>query len=109
MPNTEQPIEVTYNGRLYRRYPHGKQRAHRVYYVPTGPGAGGAETLHRQIWSDHNGPIPAGCDVHHRDEDPFNNDPGNLVCVTRVAHQAEHYDTAVAVGRSDEHQAHLER
>jgi hypothetical protein len=71
-------VEVMYRGRLYRRYPKAPQRAHQVYYIATGSGAGTAEPLHRQIYLDHHGTIPVGFHVHHLDEDPFNNDPANL-------------------------------
>lgn len=46
--------------------------------------------LHRQIYTDHHGPIPDGIDIHHLDHDKSNNDPGNLSQRTRAEHFAEH-------------------
>jgi len=34
--------------------------------------------------------IPPGSIIHHEDENPFNNDPSNLVCITRKEHAAHH-------------------
>jgi hypothetical protein len=85
----EPPVEVIYRGAVYRRYPSAPQRAHRVYYVRTDGGG----YLHRQVFVDHHGPIPAGCQVHHRDGDPFNNSPENLEAVLPAEHRATHGGT----------------
>lgn len=88
MDESEAPIVVVFQGVTYKRNPDGEQRAHRVYYnAPRGSGRG---LLHRDIWAAANGPIPDGWHVHHRDEDPFNNDPGNLVALTPKQHAQEH-------------------
>ncbi len=86
------PTEVEFRGTVYRRYPDADQRAHRVYYQPIrGPGLEGREPLHRAVWKDANGrPIPVGMHVHHEDENPFNNDPSNLVLLTPKEHAARH-------------------
>lgn len=84
---------VTFNGREFARYPDAENRSHRVYFSPLGPDARGVESLHREIWKDIHGPIPTGCDIHHADLDPLNNDPSNLVCVTRAEHRAIHGPT----------------
>lgn len=107
MPSIRHPIEVVYNGRVYKRYPDANQRAHRVYYVPTGSGQSQCEMLHRQVWIDNNGPIPKGSDIHHLDGDPFNNAPDNLVCITVKEHRGEHRDTSF--GTTPEGREHLER
>lgn len=41
---------------------------------------------HRLVWESVHGPIPAGHDVHHVDEDTFNNVVTNLECLTHSAH-----------------------
>lgn len=106
MVAVEPPFEVTYRGRVYRRYPASPHRNHRVYYQATGPGAGVAEPLHRQVYLDHHGPIPDGWHVHHQDHDPFNNAPDNLVVATNSEHLAHHMAGYVA---DDGQLAHLDR
>lgn len=81
---------VWFDGHPYYRYPQARQRSHRVYFSPGGKGAAAREALHREVYKKHHGPIPDGCDVHHADGDPLNNDPSNLVAVTRTAHRGGH-------------------
>ena len=42
--------------------------------------------LHRTVWESHNGPIPKGYHVHHKDGDTSNNDIANL----ELLHGSEH-------------------
>lgn len=46
--------------------------------------------LHSRVWSDENGPIPDGCEIHHKDENWRNNELQNLELVNGVDHQREH-------------------
>lgn len=46
--------------------------------------------LHRTVWEYHNGPIPRGYHVHHKDEDKSNNDIANLVLKEGHDHLREH-------------------
>jgi len=59
--------------------------------------------------SAKHGPIPEGCEVHHLDFDPLNNDPGNLACVTIAEHKEVHREQARVRSQSPEARAHLER
>lgn len=88
----EPPVSVVYRGVTYKRNPDARQRAGRVYYVA--PRGSGHDSLHRDIWRDgHPGEaIPPGWHIHHKDHDPFNNDPGNLVLVSPPEHGQEHKD-----------------
>lgn len=43
-----------------------------------------------KVWEDANGPVPNGCVIHHDDRDSLNDALGNLICLTRAAHLAEH-------------------
>lgn len=98
----EPPVEIWYRGVVYKRYPDSEQRAHRVYYQASrGTGRG---FLHRDVYRDHNGEIPEGYLVHHKDHDPFNNDPGNLRAVSRPEHALEHPEVA---GQPDEFLAEI--
>lgn len=91
MADTEPPVEIEYKGTTYKRRPDAEQRSHRVYYWPAGGGKSDKEALHREIWKDHNGEeIPDGHLIHHKDKDPFNNDPENLECITWKEHAEEH-------------------
>jgi hypothetical protein len=71
---------VEYRGDKYAPDPDG-------YYRKT---SGDRAWLHQVVWSDHNGPIPPGYDIHHLDTNKANNDPSNLVCLTPSEHAAVH-------------------
>lgn len=73
-----------WNGRTYRRYPNSKQSSHRRYFSRSGG------FLHRDVWAYFNGPIPDGCHIHHKDNDPSNNDISNLECLPKDEHFKEH-------------------
>jgi hypothetical protein len=45
---------------------------------------------HRVVWRRHRGPIPAGMDVHHKDEDKLNNEIGNLELIPKSDHARMH-------------------
>jgi hypothetical protein len=53
------------------------------YYGAT---SGDRHLLHRAVWEHHNGTIPEGWDIHHRDEDKTNNDISNLECLPKAEH-----------------------
>lgn len=76
---------VAFQGVTYRRYPDAPRRRDRVYFTATG-----GQTLHRAIWEAHHGPVPEGCHVHHKDQDPLNNDISNLQCMSSSPHLALH-------------------
>ena len=42
--------------------------------------------LHRDVWEHHNGPIPEGFDIHHRDHDRANNRLENLELIDKAEH-----------------------
>ena len=54
--------------------------------------------LHRAIWSYHNGDIPEGHDIHHKDENKSNNDISNLACMKHKHHSIHHLD--ISLGKS---------
>ncbi|MEU8811118.1 HNH endonuclease signature motif containing protein [Streptomyces violaceoruber] len=100
---------VVFKGVKFRRYPDSKSWAERAYFTPgIADRQKGVRRLHEEIWKAHNGEIPEGSHIHHRDHDHLNNAPDNLVCLTHQEHRRHHGD-----GRrgqcSDEQRAHLER
>lgn len=46
--------------------------------------------LHRYIWEKHNGEIPKGFIIHHKDNDRTNNNIENLECISRSDHSKGH-------------------
>lgn len=66
-------------------------KTNRGYYSAP-RGHDGESFLHRQICADVHGPIPPGWLVHHLDEDRENNDPTNLVAVSRAEHARLHQE-----------------
>jgi hypothetical protein len=47
---------------------------------------------HQRVWCEANNhtEVPQGKVIHHKDEDKFNNDPSNLVCLSRREHAQIH-------------------
>jgi len=83
--------ETTYKGRVYYRYPKAKASNHRKYFRRAAGKKGCTPiSLHREVWEEHNGSIPEGFHVHHKNEDPSDNDIGNLECVDKKAHMERH-------------------
>jgi hypothetical protein len=82
---------VIFQGIAYRRYPDSPRPSDRVYFRPQGGLIKqGVESLHRELWKAHHGPIPAGWQVHHKDGNALNNDPANLDCMPAGLHHQHH-------------------
>ena len=47
----------------------------------------GAKRLHIVVWKYYNGEIPSGHDIHHKNENPFNNDISNLEVIEIILKQ----------------------
>jgi hypothetical protein len=92
---------VTFQGKNYYRYPDAPRPAERRYFKHRG------KLLHREIWVYHNGPIPQGYVIHHKDHNHLNNEPDNLVLMLSSAHHKYH-GTVSPWPHSEEGQAHLE-
>lgn len=91
MTTPQYPDKVIYKGIVFRRYPNAKQFSHRMYYRPhIGYCKKGVQHLHQEIWKDANGPIPKGYEIHHKDNNPLNNDITNLECKEKSKHLKEH-------------------
>lgn len=59
-------------------------------YFQSGEKTDSERLLHRRIWVDNFGPIPAGHEIHHKDEDWRNNSVGNLELRKASDHRREH-------------------
>lgn len=45
---------------------------------------------HRVVWEQAHGPIPKGCQIHHKNEDRSDNRLENLECLTVLQHKRLH-------------------
>jgi len=59
-------------------------------YLASREKVNGERLLHRQVWVKHNGNIPKGYEIHHKDGDWKNNKIDNLECVLKADHAREH-------------------
>ena len=79
------PIEIIddthqkFDGLIYRKHKHDGR-----YYFST--------SLTRSVWKFFNGEIPDGYEVHHLDDDKYNDDISNLALLTREEHLKLHAD-----------------
>jgi hypothetical protein len=74
-----------FNGKIYTRYPDNKSGRKNYFYTDNGK-----KSLHRAIWSFHNGLIPKGHHIHHKDGNHLNNKIENLECLTPKEHFQAH-------------------
>ena len=81
---------IEYRGKKYHRYPLSKRRQLRVYYWRHDAWKKPPFALHRQIWIDNNGEIPEGYVIHHKDNNPLNNDIDNLQLEEKGIHMSKH-------------------
>ena len=44
-----------------------------------------------KVWTDEFGEVPWGCEIHHRDFNPANDDIYNLECITWEHHKFIHH------------------
>lgn len=101
---------ITFRGVKFRRYPNAQQASGRRYYVPgIADRQRGVKRLHEEIWMAHNGPIPPGHHVHHRDHDHLNNDAANLDCIPDDEHRALHAAALRGTPATAAQAAHLAR
>lgn len=93
LPGTE---EIIYGGRRYRRHPQHEDLHRRRYFMAT---TAPRTYLHRDVYEDSVGPIPAGWHVHHADHDTNNNAPANLVALDPIEHARHHGESLQQLGR----------
>jgi len=100
----EPPAEIEYRGVMYKRNPESSEWSKRVYYLA--PRGSGRSYLHRDVYVDTYGAILEGHHIHHRDFDPFNNVPENLVALSPSEHQKLHRERN---GKFDEERLAIHR
>jgi len=66
----------------------------------------GGTTMHRYVWEFHNGAIPDGFHIHHKDENKANNSIENLEMLSASEHTSHHSSSSEWVG-SDENKAQI--
>ena len=70
------------------KYGNGYQRTDGYIQITSGPYKG--KLLHRLIYEECFGSIPKGYSIHHIDGDKTNNNPGNLMLLTKSHHHHLH-------------------
>lgn len=82
MDREDRPKTLTFKGIEYRR--------HKNYYIAPPSVREEHSNLHRAIWANAHGEIPAGHHIHHINGDPFDNRIENLECIPAAEHLSEH-------------------
>ena len=72
---------VDFEGVRYYKKPNGYYKCDHAL---------GGVYLHRVVWAFHNGPIPEGFHIHHKDHNKENNDIGNLEIIAAGEHSTYH-------------------
>ena len=70
------------------KYGNGHQRTDGYIQITSGPYKG--KLLHRLIYEEVYGSIPKGYAIHHIDGDKTNNNPGNLMLLSKSNHHKLH-------------------
>lgn len=72
------------------KFGNGHQRTDGYIQITSGPYKG--KLLHRLIYEEVYGPIPKGYTIHHIDGDKTNNNPSNLMLLTKSNHHKLHFN-----------------
>lgn len=81
---------IEYKGEKYYRNPNAKDSKKNYFCTSHGKHGNKVKRLHCEIWKEHNGEIPKGYHIHHKDGDPLNNDISNLECISSSEHHQKH-------------------
>lgn len=81
--------------KILRQYIHsvyGKNRIYKQHYIKLiKNGIRKTCFIHRLVWEAFNGPIPAGYQIDHKDNNPENNSLDNLQCITPSENNKKKY------------------
>lgn len=72
------------------KFGNGHQRTDGYIQITSGPYKG--KLLHRLIYEEVYGSIPKGYTIHHIDGDKTNNNPSNLMLLTKSNHHKLHFN-----------------
>ena len=72
------------------KYGNGHQRTDGYIQITSGPYKG--KLLHRLIYEEVYGSIPEGFCIHHLDNDKTNNNPSNLILMSKSNHHKLHFN-----------------
>ena len=75
---------------MMTKFGNAYQRTDGYIQITSGPNKG--KLLHRLIYEEVYGPIPKGYTIHHKDGDKTNNNPGNLMLLTKSNHHKLHFN-----------------
>ena len=73
---------------MMTKFGNGHQRTDGYIQITSGPHKG--KLLHRLIYEEVYGSIPKGYAIHHIDGDKTNNNPGNLMLLSKSNHHKLH-------------------
>ena len=72
-------------------YPYSYDKRRKFVVITFDDGSKKSVSYPRYVMEQHLGhPLPANKDVHHKDENPSNNDISNLELVDRIKHRRDH-------------------
>ena len=72
------------------KFGNAYQRKDGYYQISSGANQG--KLLHRLIYEENFGSIPNGFCIHHLDNDKNNNDPSNLILMSKSNHHKLHFN-----------------
>ena len=75
---------------MMTKFGNAYQRTDGYIQITSGPNKG--KLLHRLIYEEVFGSIPKGYTIHHKDGDKTNNNPGNLMLLTKSNHHKLHFN-----------------
>jgi hypothetical protein len=93
--------KIVWNGKPYNSY---RRKDGTWDYFRHSTSQNRSTYLHRDMWEDAFGPIPEGCEIHHKDFNRSHNWLGNFECLTVAEHDAiKHPRTKKQIARQLEH------
>ncbi|HDX9500169.1 HNH endonuclease [Bacillus paranthracis] len=73
------------------------------YYLSTKKIGNSRIRLHRYVWEKHNGAIPKGFEVHHKDNNKDNNELNNLELLSKSSHAKHHMNNPTELQKDTIH------
>ena len=83
-------IIILYGEKMETKFGKAYQRKDGYYQISSGANQG--KLLHRLIYEENFGSIPNGFCIHHLDNDKNNNNPSNLILMSKSNHHKLHFN-----------------